>query len=91
MAKQDLDPPQRASRPDWSYWDRPSARTDAEREAAFQRYIASAQNYFVTVESNSDKPWFDSIEERRELWFRRYQRPSPPAGLSIPNVRKTAA
>jgi hypothetical protein len=52
-----------------------------EREAAFQSYLATTVHYFETVEAAGDKPWFDSVEERRELFMRRYQKPDPPEGV----------
>jgi hypothetical protein len=38
--------------------------------------------YFAKVEANGDKPWFNSAEERRELFMRRYTRPEPPASIA---------
>jgi hypothetical protein len=82
MAKQDLDAPQRQPRPDWSYWDRPSARTDAEREASFQRYLEISQPYMDKIAADGDVPWHGGdIEARRRKFSQRYIRPAPPAGL----------
>jgi len=53
--------------------DRPSARTAEQREAAFERYIETSAPYFAAVEANGDKPWFSSVEERRELYMRRHR------------------
>ena len=58
---------QKEPRPEWSYWDRPSSRTEDGREAAFQLYLETTAPYFAVVESNGGKPWFGSVEERREL------------------------
>lgn len=37
-------------------------------------------------------PWTDDIEERRQLWERRYTRPAPPQGLftELADIRGTA-
>ncbi|WP_431939412.1 hypothetical protein [Nocardia grenadensis] len=48
------------------------------REGAFQRYIESTENYFSAVRERGRTPWFSSVEERRELFMRRYTRPDPP-------------
>ena len=61
--------------------DRPSAHTPEERESAFQRYLEISEPYFEAVEANGGTPWFKSLDERRERYFRRYTRPAPPAGL----------
>jgi hypothetical protein len=43
----------------WTYHlDRPSARTDEEREAAFERYLETSVPYFEAVEANGGTPWF---------------------------------
>jgi hypothetical protein len=60
--------------------------TEAQREAAFMRYVELSEPYFEVVEANGDKPWFESIDERRDLFMRRYIRPAPPVGLSIPLI-----
>lgn len=54
--------------------------TEAEKEAAFQRYLASTVNYNAAIEAAGDEPWHQhDIERRRELFMRRYQRPEAPA------------
>lgn len=40
------------------------------------------QPYEAVVIEKGGTPWTTSIEERQELWARRYQRPEPPAGLT---------
>ena len=73
MTEQDIDAPERETKAEWNYWaDRPSSRTEAERELAFQRYIESTTNYFAAIEAAGDRPWFNSEAERRDLYFRRY-------------------
>jgi hypothetical protein len=54
--------------------------TDDEREAAFQRHLESTVNYFAAIEAAGDKPWFSSVEERRELFMRRYKTHTHPRG-----------
>lgn len=56
------------------FMDRASARTPDERE---QHYLAWL-----------DQAGQEDTEERRELFWRRYSRPRPPAGLSVPNITK---
>ncbi|MGY4650025.1 hypothetical protein [Mycobacterium sp. URHB0021] len=69
--------------------------TEAEREAAFQRYLASTVNYFEAIEATGDEPWHKGdLEARRELFYRRYTRPEPPASmpaLTLAEVRGTYA
>lgn len=62
--------------------DRPSARTPAEREAHFEHWWETrGAPYAEAVREAGAEPWTDSMDERRALWARRYQRPAPPAGL----------
>ena len=56
---------------------------EAEREERYQGYLESTVQYFAVVEFNGGKPWFSSVEERRDLWFRRYERPEPRAGIPL--------
>lgn len=54
----------------------------AQREAAFQEWWDTrGQHYEAAVIANDGTPWTTSIEERRELFMRRYDRPEPPEGL----------
>lgn len=61
-------------------WERPSARTPEEREAHFQNWLVHAR--FKT-------PWFESVDELRERFMRRYTRPDPPEGMEP--IRSLAA
>ena len=49
----------------------------AEAEAAFQRYLEVSAPYFEAVAANGDMPWFSSVEQRRELFYRRYKSVTP--------------
>lgn len=53
----------------------------AARERAFLDYVKHTEPYYEAVEAAGDRPWFSSLEERRELFMRRYTRPEPPEGL----------
>lgn len=76
MAKQDMNAPQREPWPVPGYWDRRAPRTAAGRQGAFQRYLE--------LSTGRDKPWHaGDIEARRDLFYRRYIRPNPPAGMSL--------
>lgn len=45
-----------------------------QREAAFQRYLASTVKYNAAIEAAGDTPWHgNDIEKRRELFMRRYR------------------
>ena len=83
MAKQDAIAPQREPRPEWRYLDRLSSRTEDGREAAFQSYLETTVAYFKTVEAAGDTPWFSTVEERSELYMRRFERPAPPEGVPV--------
>lgn len=84
MAKQDMNPQQWDKRPDRIYWiARGSLSTPEEREDRYQRYLKHSEPYFGKVIANGDEPWFTSLEERRELFMRRYQRPEPPASIRL--------
>ena len=65
------------------YTDRPSSRTPEEREQFYQRYLELSAPYFQAIVDAGDKPWWSSEQERRELYFRRYQRPDPPPRLTL--------
>lgn len=49
-----------------------------DRESAFQAYLIKSAPYFDAVRERGGTPWFTSIEQRRELFMRRYQRPRIP-------------
>lgn len=67
--------------------DRASARTDAEREAHFEHWWAKyGEPYQAAVIANGDTPWTADVDERRELFMRRYLNPEAPKGLSIPTI-----
>jgi hypothetical protein len=55
--------------------DRPSSRTEAEREEHFQHWWAKyGEPYQAAVIANGDTPFTADLDERRELFFRRYKR-----------------
>jgi hypothetical protein len=59
--------------------DRPSARTDAEREAAFQRFLELSASYNAAIVAAGDETWHGGdIEKRRERYMRRYAKPKAP-------------
>jgi hypothetical protein len=91
LATYDPAKPQPYPRPDWTYWGRPSSRNEDEREERYQAYLEHSASYFAAVEANGGQPWFNSEDERRELFYRRYTQPRPPAGLTIPNITKERA
>jgi hypothetical protein len=74
LAKYDPAKAQPDTRPDWSYWGRPSNRTEAEREERYQEWLTEFGH--------------EDTDDRRELFWRRYTRPRPPAGLSVPTITK---
>jgi hypothetical protein len=78
---------QRQPTPQASYHDRASARTPEEREEHFQAWLVRyGEPYAAAVIEAGDKPWFDTVDDRRKLFMRRYTRPAPPVGLSIPRI-----
>lgn len=57
---------------------------ETDREAAFQAYVESTVEYFAAIEAAGDEPWHkDDIDARRELFYPRWIRPAPPAGLFV--------
>lgn len=62
-------------------YDRASCRTDEEREQHYQDWLKRSEAYFQAIADAGDAPWFGSDTERRELFFRRYTRPTPPQGI----------
>jgi hypothetical protein len=57
------------ARPKWIYHlDRPSARTDEEREEHYLAWLSERE--------------LDDDPKRRELWFRRYTQPDPPSSIA---------
>ena len=81
-----MDTVETALQPKWTYHaDRPSIRSDAEREEHFQAWLAKTEPYFAAIEAAGDQPWFDSVEQRRELFMRRYKPLNPT------NTQETAA
>jgi hypothetical protein len=55
------------------YLDRPSARTSAERLAHFDQWWEKhGEPYQAAVIEAGAEPWTKSVDERRELWMRRY-------------------
>ena len=47
--------------------------TPEEQEAAFQQYLQRSEPYFRVVTDSGGEPWFQSLEERRKLFMRRYK------------------
>jgi hypothetical protein len=55
------------------HMDRPSKRTDAEREAHFQHWWAKyGEPYQAACIANGDTSWTADLDERRELFMKRY-------------------
>ncbi|UJL26839.1 hypothetical protein HZU38_17940 [Mycolicibacterium vanbaalenii] len=84
----------REVRPDPGYHrDRPSARTEEERLEHFEHWYAKrGAPYAAAVREAGAEPWTDSMDERRELWMRRYTRPAPPANLrTMPGIPRSHA
>lgn len=67
--------------------------SEAEREAAFQRYLESTVAYNAKIVADGDEPWHGGdIEARRELFMRRYNRPASPGFLpNVPNLKEINA
>ncbi|CAN5352869.1 hypothetical protein BH11ACT6_BH11ACT6_01760 [soil metagenome] len=57
--------------------DKASRRTAEEREEVFQRILDNPDPY------GKVRPWFADVDERRNLYQRRYTRPEPPEGLTL--------
>ncbi len=57
------------------------ARTPEAQAAAFAYYLEQSEPYFDAVRDRGGEPWFHTEDERRVLFFARYDRPQPPAGL----------
>jgi hypothetical protein len=63
-----------------SYLDRASARTEQEREDHYAIWL--------------DERELEDDPERREVWFRRYERPDPPSsipGKTLEEIRGNTA
>lgn len=60
----------------------PADRIAYDREAAFASYVERSEPYFAAIAANGGTPWFSSLDERRDLFMRRYSRPAPLAGLA---------
>jgi hypothetical protein len=60
----------------------------SDREAAYARYLDLSEPYFAKVEAEGDTPWWSSEDERRALFMKRFTRPTPPAGLTIPDIKE---
>jgi len=63
------------TKPAANWWaDRPSKRTEAEREEHWQHWwLEHGAPYQAAVTANGDEPWSTDINERRELFMRRYR------------------
>src|SRR6185312_2114301 len=60
----------------------------ADAQELFRAYLVRMGPYDAAVAAAGDTPWHGGdVEARRETWFRRYQRPDPPEGLGIPDIR----
>lgn len=60
-------------------------------EDRFRAYLTHSEPYFETVEANGDTPWHrGDVDQRRELFDRRYTRPAPPEGLfnNLEDIRR---
>lgn len=66
--------------------DRPSRRTEAEKAEVFAAYIHRTEPYFERIRDDGDRPWFGSEAERRDLFSRRYDRPTPPCRYEADHV-----
>jgi len=67
------------ARPDRSFQWHWLARTEAEREAAFQRYLEISQPYMDKITADGDESWHKGdVEARRELFYRRWKQPKAP-------------
>ncbi|WP_373142140.1 hypothetical protein [Mycobacterium marinum] len=63
----------------------------ADAQERFHRYLQSTEAYNAKIIAEGDNPWHKGdIDARRELFMRRYQRPAPPAGLGIPDIKRPA-
>lgn len=57
--------------------DRASARTEAEREEHWRYWWTKyGEPYQVAVIEAGGTPWTADPDERRRVWFRRYERPA---------------
>jgi hypothetical protein len=64
------------------HFDRASARTEAEREEHWRYWWTKyGEPYQAAVIEAGGTPWTADPNERRRVWFRRYERPDPPAGI----------
>ncbi|OCB36992.1 hypothetical protein A5675_17345 [Mycobacterium malmoense] len=60
---------------------------ETDRGETFRRYLDSTVEYNAAIETAGDEPWHaGDVERRRELFNRRYTRPAPPEGLTVPNI-----
>jgi hypothetical protein len=67
--------------------DRPSARSPEERRAHFDNWWSKlGEPYQAAVIEHGDTPWTADLDERRELFLRRYERPAAPATAPIKNL-----
>lgn len=60
--------------PTYYHLDRPSKRTDAEREAHFQHWWAKQEPYRAAVIAKGGTPWTQDMDEARKLFMCRYKR-----------------
>jgi hypothetical protein len=60
-----------------------------DAEARYQEWRKRHEAYLAAIEANGGTPWTADEDERRALWFRRFQRPEPPQFLSpIPSIKE---
>lgn len=62
-------------------------RVSVEFPWTYERWRERHAAYLDAIAANGGTPWTTDEDERRELWHRRYRRPDPPVGLSVPNIK----
>jgi hypothetical protein len=60
---------------------------DDPRDARYREWRERHEHYLAAIAAAGGRPWTTDEDERRALWWRRWQRPDPPAGLGIPDIR----
>lgn len=65
-----------------------STPTESEMRDAFEDWYEKFQRpYIDAVIARGGAPWTEDKEERFRLWQRRYERPAPPVGLTVPDIK----
>ncbi|ULP49036.1 MULTISPECIES: hypothetical protein [Mycobacteriaceae] len=58
------------------------------RDERFAEFVKRTENLNAAIEADGDEPWHKGdLQARRELWDRRFRRPEPTKGLSIPSIQ----